>query len=135
APAAISGPLSASAVLYQESSGGNRWDWSTHVNRNNVVPLSFRGWQLREDGIPTASGDRARGALDLTMGGSGVAVGIRYFWQSFPEALRALAPGTVEIALFPAEFPEPVEIQGGEEKTHEALLYFHRGDAVAAGAG
>ena len=36
---------------------------------------------------------------------------------------------TVSVGLFPDEFPDLHEIQGGEEKTHEVALFFHEGDA------
>ena len=33
--------------LYQDSSGGENWRGTIHVNRHHVVPNSFRGYRLR----------------------------------------------------------------------------------------
>lgn len=128
---AASGALGADVVLYQESSGGARWNWPTHVNRSNVVPMTLRGFELREGGVPRSAGLRAAGMMDLSGPSGGVAAGLPYFWQEFPKALRARASG-LEVALLPAEFPDVHELQGGEEKTTEVWLDFHEGSAAAA---
>ena len=131
-PTPLAGTLGASAVLYQESSGGNRWNWNTHVNRFNTVPMSLRGYEVRVNGAAIASGNRARGLIDLSSTAGGLSATVRDFWQNFPKALRARAPATVELGLWPDEFPDVHEIQGGEEKTHELLLYFHEGTEATA---
>ncbi|MFC2172530.1 hypothetical protein ACFLU6_07850 [Acidobacteriota bacterium] len=131
-PTPLSSMMINSAALYQESSGGNRWDWNTHVNRFNVVPMTMQGYVFTDDSSPIENGDRPRGVFDLSGAQGGVAVTVRHFWQNFPKALRAQPGGTVEVSLFPIEFPDDHELQGGEEKTHEVLLYFHEGDAASA---
>ncbi len=36
--------------LYQDSSGGEHWNSKNHVNRQGIVPLSFRGYRSSIDG-------------------------------------------------------------------------------------
>jgi hypothetical protein len=121
-----SGPFTTSAVLYQESSGGNRWDWPTHVNRFNVVPMTMRGYEIRVDATPRANGNRSPGFLDVLSPATGLAAGVRESWQNFPKAVRAIAaPAALSIGLWPDEFPDQHELQGGEEKEHVIALWFH----------
>ena len=41
----------ATLELYQDSSGGENWQSKNHVNRKGEVPLAFRGYRLRRDGV------------------------------------------------------------------------------------
>jgi len=45
------------------------------------------------------------------------------FWQNFPKALEATREG-IRLALFPGEFADVHEIQGGEQKTHTFFVAF-----------
>ena len=51
--------------LYQDSSGGENWRGTIHVNRHDVVPNSFRGYRLRtaqpRTGRPACHADRHPG--------------------------------------------------------------------------
>jgi hypothetical protein len=45
------------------------------------------------------------------------------FWQNFPKALEATREA-IRLALFPGEFADAHEIQGGEQKTHTFFVAF-----------
>jgi len=113
-----------SVSLYQDSSGGPNWQSDNHLNKDNQIKLNFKGYRHYENEVVVANGQRADGALAGSNASHGVAVAVRHFWQNFPKALR-LDPSGMEIGLFPTEFADTHEIQGGEAKTHELLLYFH----------
>ncbi|HYF49396.1 MAG TPA: hypothetical protein VEJ63_08320, partial [Planctomycetota bacterium] len=126
------GPFTKAASLVQDSSGGENWFHRSHVNRDWRIPLSYKGWKAFVDGKEVKQGDRADAWLALEDPRVGVAVGVRHFWQNFPKAVRAVkgADGKAEIAaaLWPEEFDDVHELQGGEQKTHELVFHFYRGD-------
>jgi hypothetical protein len=110
--------------LYQDSSGGENWRSPNHVNREGRVPLRFRGYELR-DGTQSETGNRGTPVAWVadTQGGLLAGATVRYFWQSFPKALSA-DDRRVTVGLFPAEFDDLHELQGGEQKTHVVGLAF-----------
>jgi len=120
-------PLTGPVGVYQDSSGGPNWFGRVHVNRDNVIPLRFRGYRVEYHGRKIDAGRRATPWLDVADMRWGVALGVPEFWQNFPKSLGADADGTIRLGLWPAEFGDLHEIQGGEQKTHEFWLYFrHR---------
>jgi hypothetical protein len=129
-------PLDGRLVLYQDSSGGAKWnryrDKKFHPRPNSYV--SFRGYQLTEDKEVVARGQRALGCLDLSDGKRGVAVAVRDFWQNFPKSFEVSEQG-VRIGLFPGRYAGHYSFRSGEHKTHEMLFAFHKGkgeEALAA---
>lgn len=108
--------------IYQDSSGGERWDFKTHLTRDLVVPQVFRGYRVRGDEVTLAQGERAEPSLWLS-GESGVSLGatVRDFWQNFPKSLEA-SGDRLKVGLFPGEFGALHELQGGEQKTHTIWL-------------
>jgi hypothetical protein len=108
--------------LYQDSSGGENWRSHNHLNRERVVPHSFRGYRLLLDGSEQ-SGLRATPAVSLTRGDRTLAVTTAYFWQNFPKAVEA-ATDSLTLRLFPRQSADIHEIQGGEQKTHEFTAAF-----------
>lgn len=53
-----------------------------------------------------------------------VSTALPRFWQQFPKAIEA-SSDTLRLRLFPGQFGDPFELQGGERKTHD--LWFHFG--------
>ena len=107
--------------IYQDSSGGERWDAPTHLDRDLRVPHSFRGYRVRSTAEPGRRGDRATPSLWLVGPEASLGAAVRDFWQSFPTALEA--SGAELIArLFPEQFAGLHELQGGEQKTHSLWL-------------
>jgi PcRGLX-like N-terminal RIFT barrel domain len=124
-PAAGESAVTGSAIeLYQDSSGGPQWQSRNHVNRDGIVPLSFRGFQLTTDNVQT-KGLRAQPVI-WTADAAGtplVAATVRDFWQNFPKAVEASETG-MTLRLFPRRFADRHELQGGEQKTHLVGLDF-----------
>jgi hypothetical protein len=114
--------LSAPAAIYQESSGGENWQSSVHVNRDGRVPLRFRGFRLEADGV-RLEGLRAAPVLIAEHANGQIGATVRHFWQNFPKALE-LGTSDLTIRLFPRQFPDLHELQGGEQKTHVVGLTF-----------
>lgn len=121
---------SRSLVIYQDSSGGDNWRSSNHVNRNGQVRTSFRGYRLYADDVIVRSGNRANPVVSVSDGTAQITAAVQYFWQNFPKALKA-ADGGVTVSLYPKAFDDVFELQGGERKTHTIFLDFasaRRGD-------
>jgi hypothetical protein len=114
-------PVDAPVEIYQDSSGGRNWASSNHVNREGRVPHSFRGYRLFAGGVCKAEGERASPVVVLSRGRSRVAVSPRQFWQNFPKALEATRDAVI-LRLFPRQFSDLHELQGGEQKTHGLTL-------------
>jgi hypothetical protein len=115
--------------LYQDSSGGQFWKSPVHVNRDGIVPLSFRGFRVRAGG-EALDGDRATPVLVIEDGDAVTAVAMRHFWQNFPKSLEFTGTDIV-LRLFPRQFADLHEIQGGEQKTHTFHVGFGQ-DVVSA---
>ncbi len=129
-----SGPLTSTAELYQDSSGGPQWNHEPDNAAN-----TFRGFEARSGGVilHPACGEsdseetcRSLGWAALTATGGGIAVGVRNFWQNYPKSIAVAPDGTLTVGLFPGRYGRDFELRVGEQKTHEILLYFGR-DALA----
>src|SRR5262249_1931697 len=108
--------------IYQDSSGGDNWKSRNHVNRHGVVPCSFRGYRVRAGG-QEQTGLRARPVLALETAVDRVTAAVPEFWQQFPRAVGHRG-GVLRLGLFPAEFADLFELQGGEQKRHTVWLHF-----------
>jgi len=118
-------PQTASAAdleIYQDSSGGENWQSRSHVNRDGRVPVSFRGYRVRIGGQVT-TGHRASPIVRVECPNGSVTAAVPEFWQQFPKALE-VEGGCLRIRLFPQQFADLFELQGGERKTHTVWLHF-----------
>jgi hypothetical protein len=107
--------------IYQDSSGGPWWNAPTHANRHNRVPCSFRGYRGYQGSKEIAGGNRAQPSLWLSGKGSQLGGTLPEFWQNFPKALEA-DDKALRFGLWPRQFGDVHEIQGGEQKTHVLWL-------------
>jgi hypothetical protein len=108
--------------LYQDSSGGENWQSHNHFNRHHDVPNTVRGYRLQH-GQGERSGLRATPVVSLKRGATALAVAVPYFWQNFPKAAEATAD-TLILGLFPRQYADVHEVQGGEQKTHVFFVAF-----------
>ena len=108
--------------LYQESSGGEKWCSRNHVNRNGEIPLTFCGFRLKR-GDALSFGRRANPALFFETDSGPLALAFPHFWQNFPKAL-SWKENKGSFSLYPEDFPDLHEIQGGEQKTHHFWLLY-----------
>jgi hypothetical protein len=88
----------------------------------HVVPNSFRGYRMRST-AGDRQGLRATPIVEVARGAARVSAAIPQFWQNFPKAIEA-AGGVLTMRLFPRQYSDLHEIQGGEQKTHELFLCF-----------
>ena len=123
-------PMARLLGVYQGSSGGENWFHRTHVNRDNVMPVRFRGYRVRYGEAAIDEGLRASPWIESADTRWAVAAAVPAFWENFPAELAVEADGTIRVGLWPAEWSDLHEIQGGEQKTREFWLYFRhrRGD-------
>ena len=108
--------------LYQDSSGGENWNSSNHINRKREIPLRFRGYRLRAGGTERA-GLRATPAVAAAAGARAVGVTMPCFWQNFPKAVE-VEGRSVTLRLFPRQSADAHELQPGEQKTHAFAVAF-----------
>jgi YetA-like protein len=114
------GPLE----IYQDSSGGENWRSTTHVNRFGQVTQMFRGYRVTERDSLVEEGLRAVPTLSFQAENGGVGATIEKFWQNFPKAIEANGNELV-LRLFPRQHNDAFELQGGEQKTHTLYLQFN----------
>lgn len=84
-------------------------------------------------GMGYESEARARWWADLSTPDGGLTVSIQEMSQNYPKALR-IAPGRVDIDLYPSGQKKPLAFHQGWQKTHTMLLYFHGGTGYDAGS-
>lgn len=113
-------------AIYQDSSGGANWQSRNHANRDGRVPCRLRGYRVR---TPAGEFDGLRANPVVAVGNDGVtlAATVPEFWQQFPKSIVA-AKGRITIGLFPNEWNDLHELQGGEQKTHEVWLRVSGGE-------
>jgi hypothetical protein len=112
--------LSRSLDIFQASSGGANWQSSNHVNSQGRLACPFQGYRVRRDGTETF-GQRAQPVVTLSLNDRALTAAVPEFWQQFPKALGA-HKDTVRVALFPEQYEDGFELQGGEQKTHTVWL-------------
>lgn len=112
---------SADVSVYQDSSGGEAWNSRNHINKDQKIPLKFKGAETRVDGKIVRDHVRTQPIFKLSGDSCSVAGSIEKFWQNFPNAIEA-HHSEIKLAFFPQQFSDLFELQGGEQKTHR--LYF-----------
>lgn len=113
-------PMAAPLEIYQDSSGGENWRSTNHVNRRREIPLAFRGYRL-EAGAEIRHGHRATPIVAMGAGPGRVSLTTEHFWENFPKALEADARG-LRLHLFTPQSLDVHELQGGEQKTHTCWI-------------
>ncbi len=111
-----------SVEIYQDSSGGENWRGTIHVNRHRVVPNTFRGYRLRTP-EQEQTGLRATPVVTLERGDLWLGMAMECFWQNFPKAIEANSD-SLTLRLFPGQYGDVHELQGGEQKTHTFWVSF-----------
>jgi len=104
-------------VVYQDSSGNKNWNSKNHVNRKNKVMNSFKGYKVFCGGKEISKGFHAQPMILAKDSKSGLSVAVKDFWQNFPKAIEANRDEII-IWLFPKQYNDLHELQGGEQKTH-----------------
>jgi hypothetical protein len=110
-------------VCYQESSGGVNWRSRNHVNRHGQVMATFQGYRVTVDDALVQEGQRALPIIGVGAGTTRVVAALAQFWQNFPKALE-ITRNTLTLRLFPQQYQDGFELQGGEQKTHTVFMQF-----------
>ncbi len=120
------------AKLYQDSSGGREWrDLTSQKNYARwMVPytkgervrgVTFRGYRVYSGDEVVGDGGQALGAIDLGGARGGVSVAQRDFRERYPSCVAAGA-GRLRLAMWPAEFADPLFLEPGQRFTREYRL-------------
>jgi len=118
--------------IYQDSSGGKNWNSSNHVNRFGQIGSRFRGYRVTAGETLVQDGDRITPTMSVRSEAGSLSVAIEGFWQNFPKGIEADG-NQITVGLFPRQFQDVYELQGGEQKTHTVYFSFqgfekHDGD-------
>lgn len=111
--------------IYQDSSGGLNWNSSNHVNKHGEVKHQFPGYRVMSDGIMMEEGKRATPSVMVTNQSMSLRTAIENFWQNFPKAFD-VNENQLSVRLFPHQYDDVYELQGGEQKTHTVFLEFSK---------
>lgn len=109
-----------SLSIYQDSSGRENWESKNHVNATGRVPCRFRGYELRSS-ARTETGLHGSPTVAIEGGDGSLTVAVPEFWQQFPGSVSAEA-SHIHVGLFPAQWNDLFELQGGEQKTQTIWL-------------
>lgn len=115
--------MSRKLLIYQDSSGGKNWNSRNHMNRDREIKNAFRGYQVYSDGELVEKGMRTHPCIAVADKDKKISAAVQSFWQNFPKALEA-DDDTLIIRLFPKQYNDIFELQGGEQKTHTVFLHF-----------
>jgi hypothetical protein len=121
-PNLTAGEMAFPFVLWQDSSGGENWRSTNHLNRNREIPVRFRGYSLKS-GPAEFTGLRATPIATLSQGESAVGIAVPHFWQNFPMAIGA-SDDVLTLQLLPQQTVGLHELQGGEQKTWTFAVAF-----------
>lgn len=108
--------------IYQDSSGGEKWDSPNHVNRYGKATNSFRGYKVTADRL-LEEGHRATPSITIASSGKSMSAAIQKFWQNSPKTIKA-DDNQLTLELFPDRYIDIFELQGGEQKTHVMYIEF-----------
>ena len=80
----------AGVEIYQDSSGGQNWQSTNHVNAEGRVMHRFQGYRVQVGETTVASGMRATPTILVydPRDDRSIAVAVEGFWQNFPKALE-----------------------------------------------
>lgn len=136
-PQWISHPCQSSATsaaggleIYQDSSGGQNWCSTNHVNQFGRMTQAFKGYRVIVGQEVVQEGERITPVVFVQGRESGIAATIDKFWQNFPKAIAG-RDKKLSVKLFPGQHDNIYELQGGEQKTHTVFLQFHTGQKPA----
>ena len=121
--------------INQLTSGSETVGSPNHVNARNVIPALDNGYTVKTDGELVERGSRISPCVKMVSADCSWSFSLENFWQNFPKTIHR-NDDVLKIGLFPGEYPDHHELQGGEKKTH--TLYIgqpgEHTDCLATGA-
>jgi hypothetical protein len=123
----FTGAEGAEIAIYQDSSGGVNWQSATHVNADSRVTHRFQGYRVQVGEMPLTAGKRATPTLLVydPIDDRSIVATVEGFWQNFPKAIEVHG-NRLTIGVFPQQYGDIFELQGGEQKTHTLYLAYGR---------
>ena len=115
--------------VYQDSSGGENWRHLNHINREGRVPATFRGFRANLGSL-TIEGLRATPIVATGNGFDQITLVVPRFWQICPKKV-SIDQNKCRLSMFPREYGDLHELQGGERATLRFSLCFG-GDRISA---
>ena len=103
----------------QTGSGGENWNSRNHVNHQGNIPCG-PGYTV-EGTQGQTSGSRAQPLVVANLDAAALCLTVPEFWQQFPKAIH-VEPTAIRLGIFPREWNDDFELQGGERKTSTILL-------------
>lgn len=114
-------------MIYQDSSGNKNWKNRNHVNKNNEITTKFRGYKIFSESSEIGSGNQANPVVKVENERLHISASLKDFWQNFPKSIEA-GKNNVKIGIFPRQYSDIYELQGGEQKTHTIFIDFEGKD-------
>jgi hypothetical protein len=108
--------------LTQVSSGGECWQSPVHLNADNTLPFTVRGYAESYNDKVSTLPRRASPKILIKNGENQVNVELKEFWQRFPSQI-SLEKDELTLGFLP-QLEYFHELQGGESTTHEFTLDF-----------
>jgi len=118
-------------ILYQDSSGGENWKSSNHIDFDGEINTQFCGYRLSGPGDVLQDGKRANPLIRIEHDDAKLDIAVPDFWQNFPTSLRK-EENKLTVGLFPIEAKNTYELQGGERKTLRCLMAYSSKSNVSA---
>ena len=112
-----------SVCIFQGGSGGPNSISDNHVNAKGKIPIEVPGYVVSANGENVLEGGRAKPVINIAGKNSNVSIQLFEFWQNFPK-MFVVKDKSLRIGLFPEEFTDTFELQGGEKKTHSIFFNF-----------
>ena len=103
--------------ISQLTSGSKTVDSPNHVNALNKLPEAEKGFIVELDHEIVERGPRISPCVRMDSSDTSWAFCLEGFWENFPKSIRRDGD-LLKIGLFPGEYPDTFELQGGEKKTH-----------------
>ncbi len=120
--------------IYQDSSGGDNWNSINHVNKDGKVMNCFSGYKVKSVSTILEEGNRANPIVIVTSQNISIGAMVVNFWQNSPKSIEA-KENKLKIGLFPKQYNDMFELQGGEQKTHTCYISFGQDDSINNSAG
>lgn len=121
-------PLDQPVDVLQQSSGGENWNSSNHINASRK---NFRKVKtgILKNGTTSVEIDRIQPVFSLKTDTLSLTFTIKEFWQNFPKGVSVGKNG-IDISLFPLQNDEVYELQGGEAKVHSMFFAFDNSQSL-----
>ncbi len=108
--------------IHQLSSGSETVNSPNHVNDQNRLPELDSGFTVKANQEIVQRGSRISPYVKMVSEKSSWIFSLDNFWQNFPKTIHRDGDA-IKIGLFPREYPDHYELQGGEKKTHTLQIF------------